>query len=69
MIRVGNWRYAVPPLLAIVFTILAFLRVPGINGPSYWKWHWVRYDNALAVAAAFGFPATTGDPQKEKVPA
>src|SRR5204863_6587631 len=57
MIRVGKWRYAIPPLLAIVFTILAFLRVPGINGPSYWKWHWVRHDSALAVAAAFTFAA------------
>jgi hypothetical protein len=57
MNRVGNWRFAVPPLLAIVFTILAFLRVPYVNGPRYWKWHWVRHESALAVAAAFGFAA------------
>ena len=57
MNRVGNWRYAVPPLLAILFTILAFLRVTGVNGPRYWKWHWVRHDSPLAVAVAFGVAA------------
>ena len=34
MIRVGNWRYAVPPLLAIVFTILAFLITAGCTAAA-----------------------------------
>lgn len=71
MNRVGNWRFAVPPLLAITFTILAFLRVPYTNGPRYWTWLWVRHDNALAVAAAFGFaalPALISQIVRERTP-
>jgi hypothetical protein len=38
----------------IVFAILVFVHVPGVNGPDYWQWAWQRRgDVALVVLLLF----------------
>ena len=71
MDRARDWRWALPPVAAIVFAVLAFLQVPAVNGPPYWKWHWRRHANPIGVAAAFGFaalPALLAQVVRERAP-
>src|SRR5438132_7417366 len=71
MDRRQNWRMALPPVVAIIFAALAFLQVPGINGPRYWKWHWHRNANPFGVAAALGvaaLPALAAQVVRERAP-
>ena len=39
--------------LGIVFIVLVFLHVPGVNGPEYWIWRWQRRTDVAKIAIFF----------------
>jgi hypothetical protein len=50
-------RAALTIAIGIVFAILVFAHVPGVNGPDYWQWAWQRRTDLPAVACCLAFAA------------
>jgi hypothetical protein len=50
-------RAALTVTIGIVFAILVFAHLPGLNGPDYWIWHWQRRGDVLRVVLLFALAA------------
>ena len=50
-------RAALTIAIGIVFAILVFAHVPGVNGPDYWQWAWQRRTDLPAVACCLALAA------------